>query len=251
MSALSLLAFFISLFGIISALRTTDFLYENRLIDRSLRSKMRFIVPIAIISLVILLSRHPFFAWSSVLIFVFSLGLSRFVVRYYRESGFKKEFLEYLERVILSIRTGRPLRLALSSAIEDMEPFTQKKLEKILEYVFFSQHSDLQDTDSFTRDAIRELNSIDRSSHRSLERLVAYRRNLRLEFDFRQKSGQVLRRVRGQALILTGLYIALLTFMLFNFRWIEIQSYLLLSVTFFVTGLVWILLAGRSVRWKI
>ncbi|MEQ1875004.1 MAG: hypothetical protein ABL958_00065 [Bdellovibrionia bacterium] len=251
MSVLSVLSFFISLFGIASAFRSIDILFENRLIDRSLRSKSRAIVPFVIVVLVISLARHPFFAWASVVAFILIHHLTGNFVRHRRESNFKTEFLEFLERAILLVRTGKPFRLALSSAIEDIEPFAKQKLEKILEVVFFSQHSALNDTDSFTREAVRELIAIDRSTHRSLERLVAFRRALKLEFDFRRKAGQCLRRIRWQSYILTGLYIALFVFMLFNFRWHEIQTYALISVTFFVTGLFWIMNTGRSVKWKI
>jgi len=251
MSAPSLLSFFISLFGIASAFRSIDLLFENRLIDRRLRSFARAIVPMVIVLLVIFLARHPFFAWSAVAFIVAIHFFTGNFVRARRESNFKTEFLDFLERVLLSVRAGKPFRLALSTSIEDIEPFTRLKFEKILEFVFFSPHSDLSETDSFTREVIRELIAIDRSTHRSLERLVAFRRGLRLEFEFRRKAGQCLTRIRWQSFILTGLYLALFIFMFANFKWQDIQAYALISVTFFVTGLAWILNAGRSVRWKI
>lgn len=251
MSALSLFVFFITSFGIASAIRTIEIFFENRLIDRSLRSKLRFIVPFMIVALVLFLSHRPLLLWFAMILFVVSLFLSQIFVRNGRETKFQTDFLEFLERTILLVRTGKPIRLALTTALEDLEPFARQKLEKILEFVFFSPHSDLGDADSFMRSTVRELSSIDRSTHRSLERLVAYRRTLRIEFDFRQKAGQCLRRVRWQSFILTGLYIALLIFMFSQFRWSEIQFYVSISVTFFVTGLLWIASAGRKVKWKI
>lgn len=251
MSALSLLAFFISLFGIRLSIQITDKMFERRLIDRSLRSKMRVLAPISIVCVVISSANRPILAWSVVCCALICLVVSQFVIRAHRENKFRAEFLDYIERVIMLVRTGKPFRLALSSAIDDIEPFTQKKIGKILEFVFFSQHSDLLAADLPMQNIVSELVAIDRSAHKTLERLVLLRRNLRLELEFRSKAGQVMRRMRWQSYILTGLYIALLVFMLNMFTWREIWPFLWISVTFFVTGLCWMMFAGRKIRWKI
>ncbi|HEX4923014.1 MAG TPA: hypothetical protein VFV50_02975 [Bdellovibrionales bacterium] len=209
------------------------------------------IAPILIVCAVVSSANHPILAWSAVCFVVACLVVSQFVIRAHRENKFRADFLDYIERVIMFVRSGKPFRLALTNACDDIEPFTQKKIAKILEFVFFSQQSDLMTADLPTQNLVRELMAIDRSVHKSLERLVIFRRNLRLEHEFRSKAGQALRRMRWQSYILTGLYLALLAFVLNMFSWREIWPFLWISVTFFVTGLCWMMLAGRKIKWKI
>jgi hypothetical protein len=251
MSALSLLAFFVSLFGIRFAFRIADKMSESRLINRKLRLQIQIGVPILIFIGIVTASKLPLVAWLFVCALLICLVMSQSLIRKHREQRFRHEFLDYLERVILLVRTGKPFRLALTNACDDMSPFTHEKLGKILEFVFFSQHSELNDTDSFSREIVRELIVIDRASHRCLDRLVVLRRNLRLESEFSLKAGQVVRRLRWQAYILSGLYFALATFMISQFQFADLWPYLWVSVTFFVTGLVWIVASGRKIKWKI
>jgi hypothetical protein len=251
MSATTPLLFTFSLFGMWFAFRISEKMHEKRLIDRKMRFKMRLIAMFLITFLVFQCAHRPFFLWILVLAVIFCLYLSQIVIRHQREKNFRSHFLEYLERVILFVRGGKSFRQALTSANQDNEAFTQQRMEKVLEFVFFSQHSNVIESDRFTQEIIKELVSIDRSSHRSLERLSLLRRNLKLESDFRRKAEQVLRRIKWQSYIFTGLYLALVLFMLTSFSIKDILNELLLSALFFGVGLVWIIFSGRTIKWNI
>ena len=251
MSITSALVFTFSLFGTWFAFRISEKMREKRLIDRKMRSYLRLLFVILIAVFVFLCARHPIFLWISIVCGTFSLQMSQLFIRRCREQNFKSQFLEFLERVILLVRAGKSFRQALTIANQDNEAFSQQRLDKILEFVFFSQHSTQIESDKFTQEIVKELVQVDRTSHRSLERLIVMRRNLRLESDFRRKSEQVLRRIRWQSYIFTGLYVALFGFMISQFQFREILGYIAVSVTFFVTGLVWIICSGRVIKWKI
>lgn len=171
-------------------------------------------------------------------------------LRKMREKSFRKYFRESLTNLILKMKTGKSLRQALHEIANESDPFMRRKLSEITEIVVFSQQKS-RPTDSFVAQVIRELCRADQNAHSSMRILTTYRDRLRVEDEFRHKSGQVLSQIRFQALLMSGLYFAVLVFVSFQFGFHRNQKLIGVSLFFFILGLAWIFFGGRRLKWKV
>jgi hypothetical protein len=92
---------------------------------------------------------------------------------------------------------------------------------------------------------------IEASGVKNLEQLGSLRRSLKIELNFRRRSGQVLLQGRIQAVVMTVLYILFFVFVSFQ---VSIWAHLKLicfSAALFLLGLVSILTLGKRIKWKV
>jgi hypothetical protein len=252
MNAIEFLITAINLFiGLMFGSRILSQMQSERLITTSERRKMTGISVSIAVFVVMFAPKDLILLWFVLGIICLGLYLSRFLIRQHRSMKFRQEFVVFLDRAILNLRSGHSLRQSLKLSSLECDAFTQHQLNLILEFVFFSQHYHIISPDEFVKSMMDELFLIDQSGHRSLQRLEVLRRGLKIESDFRRRSAQGLIRVRWQAYLMTGLYIAILIFVLKEFSLKEISRLLFISVTFFGTGFVWILMGGRKIKWKL
>ncbi|MBK8204138.1 MAG: hypothetical protein IPK68_18095 [Bdellovibrionales bacterium] len=185
--------------------------------------------------------------FSTLLFFYFSV---QFVI-FQREKSFQDKFIFCLDRLLILLRTGSGFRSAFDKIVEEEIGFNKAKLMQIRSSVVFSQHKNGLSFGNNWTETMRELQRAHTNSHESLRRIENLRRKMKMEREFRHKSGQILFQMRIQAWILAGLYLALLVHVLFrdgsqlHLRWI------VLSFVMFIIGLLWTLNMGRRIKWKI
>lgn len=179
---------------------------------------------------------------------VFACGL--FVLRAHRSRAFRARFRESLTLILLRMKAGKSFRLALTDAIDESDPRWRPMLAEIRELVVFSQQTDTSSISRFTQSIVSEFRAADQTPHAAVRRLESFRDRVRLEDDFRHKSGQILRQIRAQSVLLGGLYVAVFVFVTHQFGWVDHSRLLFLSVILFLSGLGWIWFGGRRFKWK-
>ena len=142
-------------------------------------------------------------------------------------------------------------RSAFSEVINESPAATQKILIDIRDVVVFSQQNNHETLSDFTKTIVVEFVQSDRAPHSALKRLVNFRDRLKVQTDFRRKSGQVMQQIRIQSLILSGVYFALFIFVVQKFGFESNHQMILSSILLFLTGIGFIFYKGNKIKWKI
>lgn len=171
--------------------------------------------------------------------------------RFWWQNNYEKEILLFLNNTILQMRGGYSLRDSIRASIYRTSANFRKNLEQIEEVVSFSPHISLNKRNKLEKELLSELILADQETHSGLQRLKNLRRKLEIEAEFRHRSGQILTQIRLQATVLSILYVLLLAFSLRENAMDELFGIMILSFSFFAVGLVWVVSAGRRLRWKV
>lgn len=241
--------FLFSFFGILSALRITGTYHAEKFLTNNELAKIgtgMFVISILLVSAG--LSRATL-----AVVFALLLGLLSVapLLRWsYRERVFRREFEAWLNHLLLLMKTGMSLRAAVSQATEEAPASARIRLKEVSDLVVFSPQS-VGVSSRFVDRVVAELRRADQFPHFCLRQLEELRDRLVIETDFRRRSNQAQMQVRAQAAVLATLYLLVLVFILQTFGWRGHQELILLSVTMFAVGALWLLQVGRRFRWKI
>ncbi len=245
-----LFAFTVALVGFSFAVRISERLIARNLFHARELTKIGTAYGLSSVVILTVLPHAHLTLWLSVfsplaIAAIVSLGLIQ-----RRSAGFRAHIRETLALISLKMKSGRSFRQALAEVTSESDGRVRAKLTEIANVVVFSQQkSDI--SDSFICEVIAELAQVDRNPHCASRRLAVFREKLRIEDDFRHKSGQVLARIRAQSLIMTGLFLALLAFMSVKFGFKSNGETMLISGLLFGTGAAWIWIGGRRLTWKV
>lgn len=204
----------------------------------------------ALIMFAILFLRSHATLWLAVFTPHVMFVLAMFSLRTLRFMAFRETFAATLTRLILKMKSGRGFREAYSDVIAESAPQMREKLSEIRDLVVFSQQH-APSTSIFVAQVIREFRIVDQQPHAALKRLQTLRERIQCENEFRRKSGQVLKQIRAQSILLSGLYVAVLIFVCRQFGAVHNARLILASLALFISGLAWIWLGGRSWKWKV
>lgn len=237
--------------GFMFACRIFDVVVDRRWSTRIRMTKIGTLYFISLVASAIFISRISQLAlWLSVFAPLALLFLVICVQRICRARAFRARFRESLTLLLLRMKAGKSFRLALDDAIAESDPRWRHLLAEIRELVVFSQQTERESISMFARMIIEEFRAADRAPHAAIRRIEQFRDRLRLEDEFRHRSGQVLRQIRAQSLLLGGLYLAVLAFVARQFGFSSHGRLLLLSGALFFAGLAWIWIGGRRFKWK-
>lgn len=244
-------AILVSFLGFAIAFRTSRHLIEQNFFEKSEMTKIGTLYICAFLALLKLLPHTHLSFWIAVFapLFVVALVLTVLIKR--RSLHFRNSLVAVLALISLKMKTGRSFRRALSEVTAESEPRLRVKLSEIGSVVVFSPQKGMPHADPFISSFVSELILIDQQPHAATRRLAVFRDKLRIEDDFRRKSGQVLARIRAQSIIMTGLYVALASFIIWKFGWKTSFHIYLLSAALFSVGLLWMWRGGRNLKWKV
>ncbi len=246
-----LLALITLMSGFLFACRISDVVVERKWIARGHMTKIGTAYFLALIaSAAAFAHSSPLLLWACAFAPFACLSLAFALVRARRSRAFRSRFREALTLILLRMKAGKSFRLALAEAIEDTDPRWRPMFVEIRELVVFSQQTEARAMPEFHRALVTELRAADTTPHAAIRRLENFRDRIRIEDDFRHRSGQVLRQIRAQSALLAGLYIAVFAFVARQFGWQEHVRLLFASACLFLTGLAWIWLGGRRIKWK-
>lgn|GEM_PF-1474625 len=172
------------------------------------------------------------------------------ILRFFLLKRLRSALIPLLDCVLLGVQTGKSFRSSLHAAIELQTGWVRHQLLELYESLQMSENV-IAMKSALLKDFQAEIIAIDRSSSRCAEQVRALRRELKMQEDFRRRSGQVTQQIKMQAIIVTALYGALLAFVIAHFGFEKHRSLVLTSFIMFAGGLVWIFLAGRRMKWKV
>jgi hypothetical protein len=246
-----LYAFVVSAFGFMFGARMMEHLIAKDLYSRSEMTKIGTAYLAVVIFLAVSLPRTRFATWIAIFLpmLVLFVGITALVK--HRSVRFRDSFVEALAIVSLKMKSGRSFRQAYSEVCLESPPKIRAKLTEMGSFVVFSQQNRPIIVDQFVSEVIQEMIRIDQQPHAATKRIAVFREKLRIEDDFRRRSGQVLSRIRAQSMIMTGLYLALAVFMAWKFGYSGNQHTFFFSGAFFVTGTIWMWRGGRKMKWKV
>ena len=233
------------------AIRMFGQLYQQHLISKKLLTKIGTLL----FSLIFLIHALPLpselWRWLLLLAGLCLLYGGIHLLIFQREKAFQRKFIFFLDRLLILLRTGWGFRSAFDRIVEEENGFEKAKLMQFRSSVVFSQHKDEMVLSHSLGEAIREMRRAYGDAHESVRRMENLRRKLKMEHDFRHKSGQILFQIRLQSWILIGLYIALLVIVLVRHGFKFHVGWLLFSLLLFTIGITWTFSIGRRIKWKI
>lgn len=188
--------------------------------------------------------------WLFIGILLITLKFFPNILRFFLLKRLRSALIPLLDCVILGLQTGKSFRLSLHSAIENQTGWVRLQLMEVFESLAMSENV-IAMKSALLKDFREELLEIDRSQTRCVEQVRALRREYKMLEDFRRRSGQVTQQIKMQAIIVTALYLALLTFVIVQFGFKDHRNLILMSFIIFCGGLLWIFLAGRRMKWNV
>jgi hypothetical protein len=247
-------AFSLSILGFALATRTFAHFIARDFVDRALMTKIGTAYFATTLALIFFVPTSRFSLWCALFfpLAMLAFSLSAYVSR--RSRIFQRDALAVLSILILKMKSGRSFRASLVEATSECDPRLRVKFSEIASVVAFSQQEkshEKDQNDPFMRELIEEFRLIDRESHSSLRRLTVLREKIRVEDDFRRRSGQVLARLRAQSLVMGVLYACVFAFMCWHFGFRDNARALCLSAMFFSCGAAWMWAGGRRLTWKV
>lgn len=243
-------AFIVSLLGLSIAFRISKLLITRDLLSKSDMTKIGTAYFCTMILVLTIADKSRFALWSAVFAPQALIASAALMLVRARARAFRARFREALTIVHLKMKAGRSFRQSLDETINESAQPLRSKLSGIRSVVVFSQQKP-KHGDRFVSDVIDEFTRIDRNPHAAMRRLAVFRDKLRVEDDFRRKSGQALAQIRAQSLVMCGLYLAVALFVGHHFGWRANREIFIGSSALFIVGLMWLWLGGRRMKWKV
>lgn len=247
-----ILEFVIVISGFMFAHRMRDeFVDRQKLVEDTLMTKIGTAY-FVIATSSIMFAHSSLVIWMSVFVPQFAFFIVMKCLKNQRRSGFRANFVSVLTRLILKMKSGRAFRQALSEIIDEVDPQMRSSLLEARDLVVFSQHDAIETVHSpILRAVVCEFRLADQLPHAALRRLLVFREKIQTENEFRRKSGQVLKQIRAQSMLLGGLYLAVLAFVAHQFGAMKHIRLIFASVFLFVMGQIWIWWGGKRFKWKV
>ena len=243
------LVIFVSVYWIF--IRKLNELLENHLIKKELMTKIGTAQLVFLIFSYLISNKSNYFFLISVFLPLILVYLAHFIIKKQREAHFYKVFLVFLNQIILNMKVGNSFRSSFESLLDQYDDYFNEKIKEMYNFVVFSQ----QKTQKFSNDQVsvivKQLIFSDRQPHLAIKRLENLRNKLKIESDFRHRSGQVSYQIRLQSLIIVCLYIALQVFVFSSFQTKQFANLIFVSNTLFFIGVFLIFRIGRNYKWKV
>lgn len=173
------------------------------------------------------------------------------IARFTRRRAVYKAFSESLNLTLLKMKSGKSFRQSFAEVIGEMQSSHAQRMREIFDIVVFTQQDKGVLHGRFLTMIVRELQFADQNPHSAITRLQTLRQRIKIEENFRRRSGQALKQVRAQSILMSGLFLAVVCFVVSNFGFTRHQHLILVAVTLFSVGLFWIHRGGKKLRWKV
>lgn len=173
------------------------------------------------------------------------------IARLCRTRAFHKAFSGSLNLTLLKMKSGKSFRQSFAEVINEMTPTHAQRLREIFDIVVFTQQDKEVLRSDFLALIVRELRFADQNPHAAIKRLQTLRMRIKIAEDFRRRSGQALKQVRAQSFLMSGLFLAVVIFVVINFGFHRNQNLILIAFALFAVGLIWIHHGGKKLKWKV
>lgn len=194
------------------------------------------------------ISREPLIPW--LLIGASALILSC-IERFFRPDADKilrNHLQTLLDRLILSMKAGRPLKISLREAARELSPAAAAKVSEIADRFELAGKED--GLTATAVEILRGLRSASMGSAKTVERLESWRHSVRLREEFRRRSGQVTLQIRVQAGLSLALFLPVFFWNLVSGGSAALIRCAIASLLFLLAQ-IWIHVSFRRFKWTI
>lgn len=188
--------------------------------------------------------------WLFIGILLITLKFFPHIFRFFLIARLRSALIPFLDCVILNLQAGKSFRFSLQLSIEMQSGWVRHQLAEVCESLHMSKNV-IALKSNLLKGFRDELVEIDQSQVRCVEQVRALRRSLKMQEDFRRRSGQVTQQIKMQAIIVTVLFVLLLVFVIMQFGFTPHRLWIFLSSFVFFVGLVWIFFMGRRIKWTV
>lgn len=189
--------------------------------------------------------------WLASFLPLIALNIAIEIARFCRTRAFHRAFSDSLNLTLLKMKSGKSFRQSFTEVISEMSATHAQRLREIFDIVVFTQQDKAILHSKFLTMVVRELRFADQNPHSAIKRLQTLRMRIKIAEDFRRRSGQALKQVRAQSILMSGLFLAVVIFVIANFGFSRHQHLILIAVTLFCCGLFWIHHGGKKLKWKV
>lgn len=193
---------------------------------------------------------RSFLLWSLVFLFCLLVEVVIVAMKSLMERRLKETALEFIDQCCLSTSVGNSFRSSVQKVFLQRNDWCSMQFKNLAQNLIATDKI-IVISPGFLSEFRHELAQIDRSGQKVNEQLKILRRILKIEINFRRKSGQVLRNLHIQSLVLTILYVSFVFFISSQIDLFKYKQLFMFSVTLFVFGLILTFLAGRRLKWKV
>ena len=245
-----IIIFMLSVLGYLLAARIFQHLSEEFGFSKQFSTATLLCLLFVHVVALVFLHQWPFLLWFFIGIIWISLNVLPHFLRIYLMKGLKKQLIPLLDQVILGLQVGFSFRHALLHAIEGQSSWYRHQFLEIYTAMIIIEGEKVAARTKFFDILMLEFKEIDRSSTKVVDQVRTFRRQAKVEEDFRRRSGQILQQVRMQAIIVTSMYVGLLVFVCLNFGFFKNLHLIIFTALLFIAGLFWIFSVGRNMKWK-
>jgi Flp pilus assembly protein TadB len=168
-----------------------------------------------------------------------------------RKTDFENNIVSFLDSIVIRLRSGHSLKDSVQELGQVYRGPSRFYFQEIASLLNFSSLPRKGSKDDLFEETLRELVDIHKTTHKSVDKIKAFRRKIKTEQDFRRKSRQVTVQVRAQSAILGILFLGLLTYSIASYDFVVIQKMVFVSTGLFVLGLFLNLKIAKRFRWKV
>jgi hypothetical protein len=192
--------------------------------------------------------------WMLIYISVITVFGIRFLYFKNQQTQFSKEFPAVLTSIILNMKLGQSFRQALRASIQQAKRRPKMILQAIYEHVAFSQQemsAESAPKGVWYAEICAEIVKIDGSTHKTIEKVENFRRRLMIVEKFRRRSGRIRGQITLQLILMSLIYAGIFAINYFMFSLKDYKGLVMLSLVFYLAGMITVLSIGRRIRWNI
>ncbi len=184
------------------------------------------------------------------------IGIIVFVKLYSKnlETQFSKEFPAILTSLILNMKLGQSFRQSLRMSFDSVSVRWRPWIAHIYDDVVFlpqENGSKRSSAGAFLKEMSQEFIKMDRSTHKTIEKIENFRRRLIIIEKFRRRSGRIRGQVRLQIILMSIIYAGVFAMNGYMFPMGEYKILIALSVLTYILGLLMVFAIGKRIRWNI
>jgi Flp pilus assembly protein TadB len=246
-----LLSLFFSLFGLIIVFRMSELLIHHHFVPSTQRKNLLLIAFVGEIALEVTLKTLPIAHWIVLFALFLTPGMLFQLQEMRRRDDFERKIVSFLDSLVVRLRSGQSLKESVQELGRNCSGPSRFYFQEISSLLHFSAVDRKNSKDRLFEETLGELLDVHKTTHRSVEKLKAFRRKIKTEQEFRQKSRQVTLQVKAQASVLGILFTALVFYTLHTYALVDVQKVLCISVGLFVFGVFVCFQILRRFKWTV
>ena len=254
-----------SIVGLLSAAQLAILLVRSRVVSALDMAKIvTGSLGVTVLALIWFPPRGIFLFWiQTELPIAIGIG-SAFLLAKLRDRAVEESLDELLSRLMMRMKEGRSLVVALELVASEMRSATRLRWIEIARSVSFSQQKHTSDaptlqtsrqksrmTSAKLLEISNELQRIETLSRAQIAEVERWRSRVRIERIFRRRSVQAMAQVRAQSVILSVIFALLTLFSVAAFGWSATRGAFQISFPLFLAGLFFIWRGGGRVKWSV